>query len=94
MIEADKLTEREREELTAQAERDAGIVPQEAADKPERVPDIGDVYDVARDVMSVIRATLEVPEGFTVEFRLTEGLCELEVADAVEPEKMVTLTWR
>lgn len=91
VIDAAELTVEERAELIAQAERDAGIVPVIETDKSPET----DIVDVARYIKRTLRKVLgDVPETVKVDFRISEGLCELEVADAADSNNTATLTWR
>ena len=90
VVDAAELNPEERAELTAQAERDAGIT----AAQPDKSPET-DIVDVARYIKRTLQKALgDVPETVRVDFRISEGLCELEIADAADSNNTATLTWR
>ena len=90
MIDAAELTTEQREELTAQAEADAGIIPEqteEAADKP-------DICDVAKNIMDAMRKVMDIP-GFDVMLNVNDyGTIEVTVIDKSEKENNITLSRR
>ena len=91
VIDAAELTAGEREKLTAEIEAAAGIVPDSEPDKSPQT----DIVDVARYIKRTLQKALgDVPETVRVDFRISEGLCELEVADAADSNNTATLTWR
>ena len=94
MIDAAELTNEQREELTAQAEADAGIVPERtenAADKPQDKPDI---CDVAKNIMEAVRKVMDIP-GFDVMLNVNDyGTIEVTVVDKSEKDNNITLSRR
>ena len=90
VIDAAELTTEQREELTAQAEVDAGIIPEqteEAADKP-------DICDVAKNIMEAVRKVMDIP-GFDVMLNVNDyGTIEVTVVDKSEKENNITLSRR
>ena len=90
MIDAAELTTEQREKLTAQAEEDAGIIPEqteEAADKP-------DICDVAKNIMEAVRKVMDIP-GFDVMLNVNDyGTIEVTVVDKSEKENNITLSRR
>lgn len=94
VIDAAELSNEEREELTAQAEADAGIVPERAADKPQGAIEIGAVYMKGLELMTMLRTVLDVPENVILNLNVTEGLCELEVEDKDDLDQTARFTWR
>ena len=61
MIDAAELTTEQREELTAQAEADAGII----SEQTENASDKPDICDVAKNIMDAMRKAMDIP-GFDV----------------------------
>lgn len=94
MIDAAELTTEQREELTAQAEADAGIIPERtenAADKPQDKPDI---CDVAKNIMDAMRKVMDIP-GFDVMLNVNDyGTIEVTVVDKSEKDNNITLSRR
>ena len=94
MIDAAELTTEQREELTAQAEADAGIISERtenAADKPQDEPDI---CDVAKNIMEAVRKVMDIP-GFDVMLNVNDyGTIEVTVVDKSEKENNITLSRR
>lgn len=90
MIDAAELTTEQREELTAQAEADAGIITEqteEAADKP-------DICDVAKNIMDAMRKAMDIP-GFDVMLNVNDyGTIEVTVVDKSEKDNNITLSRR
>ena len=84
VIDAAELTPDERAELTAQAERDAGIA-------PENEPDI---CDIAKNIMATICKAMDVP-GFDVGLCVHDsGAVEVTVVNVSNRDNNVTLSWR
>ena len=94
MIDAAELSSEQREELTAQAEADAGIVPERtenAADKPQDKPDI---CNVAKNIMDAMRKVMDIP-GFDVMLNVNDyGTIEVTVVDKSEKDNNITLSRR
>lgn len=91
VIDAAELSAEEREQLTAEVEAAAGMA---AESEPDKSPQT-DIIDVASYIKRTLRKALgDVPETFRVDFRISEGLCELEIADAADSNNTATLTWR
>lgn len=91
VIDAAELSAEEREQLTAEVEAVAGMA---AESEPGKSPQT-DIIDVASYIKRTLRKALgDVPETFRVDFRISEGLCELEIADAADSNNTATLTWR
>ena len=90
MIDAAELSSEQREELTAQAEADAGIIPERtenAADKP-------DICDVAKNIMDAMRKVMDIP-GFDVMLNVNDyGTIEVTVVDKSEKDNNITLSRR
>ena len=90
MIDAAELSSEQREELTAQAEADAGIIPEqteETADKP-------DICDVAKNIMDAMRKIMDIP-GFDVMLNVNDyGTIEVTVVDKSEKDNNITLSRR
>ena len=93
VVVAEELSESEREELTAQAEADAGIYynvsgenasdiaydeDERATDEPKPT-DIGDIYDVARSVLGAMRLA-NIPDCFDVSFKIVGNMCNIDLA--------------
>lgn len=83
VVDAAELSESEREELTAQAEADAGIYDngsgENASDEPKPT-DIGDIYDVARSVLGAMRS-VNIPKGFDISFKIIGNSCKIDIAN-------------
>ena len=86
VVVAEELNESEREELTAQAEADAGIYDNGsgenasdiAFDEPKPT-DISDIYDVARSVLGAMRS-VNIPKGFDISFKIIGNSCKIDMA--------------
>ena len=86
VVVAAELSESEREELTAQAEADAGIyydgsgenASDIAYDEPKPT-DIGDIYDVARSVLGAMRLA-DIPKDFDISFKIVGNMCNIDLA--------------
>lgn len=89
MIDAAELTNEEREELTAQAEADAGIIPERTENAA--CVDIGEIAQRLKEFMRSVFSAVDLPEGIDVEFCHREGLCELSAANGDETARF---TWR
>ena len=89
MIDAAELTTEQREELTAQAEADAGIVPERTENAA--CVDIGEIAQRVKEFMRSVLSAVELPEGIDIEFCHREGLCELSAANGNETARF---TWR
>lgn len=105
VIDAAELSNEEREELTAQAEADAGIVPECTENAQERTEnaacvDVGDtlepsdIFDIAKGLMMALRKAMDTPDNVRVDFQIIEGLCELTVCDRAKGNNTAFLTWR
>ena len=87
VVVAEELSESEREELTAQAEADAGIyyngsgenASDIACDEPKPT-DISDIYDVARSVLGAMRLA-NIPKGFDISFKIIGNSCKIDIAN-------------
>ena len=90
VIDAAELTPDERAEIIAQAERDAGIVPENEPDEPAGA----DVSGIAAGIMAAVRKAVKVPREVEVELKVTDGFYELEVTDAFDENITATFTWR
>ena len=97
MIDAAELTTEQREELTAQAEADAGIIPERtenAAERTENASDKPDICDVAKNIMEAVRKVMDIP-GFDVMLNVNDyGTIEVTVVDKSEKENNITLSRR
>lgn len=96
VIDAAELTNEQREELTAQAEADAGIIPESTENARERTEnaarvDIGDLAGRIKYMMRIAMDTVDVPENIEVYFCVREGRCEL---NTVNGDETVKFTWR
>lgn len=90
MIDAAELTNEQREELTAQAEADAGIIPE----RTENASDKPDICDVAKNIMEAVRKVMDIP-GFDVMLNVNDyGTIEVTVVDKSEKENNITLSRR
>lgn len=93
VVVAEELSESEREELTAQAEADAGIYDngsgenasdvafdedERATDEPKPT-DISDIYDVARSVIGAMRLA-DIPKDFDISFKIVGNMCSIDLA--------------
>ena len=87
VIDAAELTPDERAEITAQAERDAGIV-------PDIEPAGTDVSGIAACIMAAVRKAVKVPREVEVKLTVTDGFYELEVTDAFDENMTASFTWR
>ena len=87
VVVAAELSESEREELTAQAEADAGIyyngngenASDIATDEPKPT-DIGDIYDVARSILGAMRLA-NIPDCFDISFKIIGNSCKIDIAN-------------
>ena len=97
MIDAAELTTEQREELTAQAEADAGIIPERtenARERTENAADKPDICDVAKNIMDAMRKVMDIP-GFDVMLNVNDyGTIEVTVIDKSEKENNITLSGR
>ena len=99
MIDAAELTTEQREELTAQAEADAGIyydgsgenASDIATDEPEPT-DISDIYDVARSVLGAMRLA-NIPDCFDISFKIVGNMCSIDLASG-ETSLSSAMKWR
>ena len=90
MIDAAELTTEQREELTAQAEADAGII----SERTENAADKPDICDVAKNIMEAVRKVMDIP-GFDVMLNVNDyGTIEVTVVDKSEKENNITLSRR
>lgn len=87
VVDAAELTPDERAEIIAQAERDAGIV-------PENEPAGTDVSGIAAGIMAAVRNAVKVPREVEVKLTVTDGFYELEVTDAFDENMTASFTWR
>lgn len=95
VVVAEELSESEREELTAQAEADAGIFYNGSGDNASDEPkptDIGDIYDVARSVLGAMRIA-NIPKGFDVSFKIVGNMCNIDLASG-ETSLSSAMKWR
>lgn len=90
VIDAAELTPDERAEIIAQAERDAGIVPENEPDEPAGT----DVSGIAAGIMAAVRKAVKVPREVEVKLTVTDGFYELEVTDAFDENMTASFTWR
>ena len=90
MIDAAELTTEQREELTAQAEADAGII----SEQTENASDKPDICDVAKNIMDAMRKAMDIP-GFDVMLNVNDyGTIEVTVVDKSEKDNNITLSRR
>ena len=90
MIDAAELTTEQREELTAQAEADAGII----SEQTENASDKPDICDVAKNIMDAMRKVMDIP-GFDVMLNVNDyGTIEVTVVDKSEKDNNITLSRR
>ena len=99
VVVAEELSESEREELTAQAEADAGIyyngsgenASDIAYDEPKPT-DIGDIYDVARSVLGAMRLA-NIPDCFDISFKIVGNMCSIDLASG-DTSLSSAMKWR
>ena len=99
VVVAEELSESEREELTAQAEADAGIyyngsgenASDIAYDEPKPT-DIGDIYDVARSILGAMRLA-NIPDCFDISFKIVGNMCSIDLASG-ETSLSSAMKWR
>lgn len=99
VVVAEELSESEREELTAQAEADAGIyyngsgenASDIATDEPKPT-DIGGIYDVARSVLGAMRLA-DIPKGFDISFKIVGNMCSIDLASG-DTSLSSAMKWR
>ena len=107
VVVAEELSESEREELTAQAEADAGICYNNgsgenasdiACDEDERATDepkptdIGDIYDVARSILDAMRLA-NIPDCFDISFKIIGNSCKIDIASG-DTSLSSAMKWR
>lgn len=99
VVVAEELSESEREELTAQAEADAGIyyngsgenASDIACDEPKPT-DISDIYDVARSVLGAMRLA-NIPDCFDISFKIVGNMCSIDLASG-DTSLSSAMKWR
>ena len=99
VVVAEELSESEREELTAQAEADAGIYyngsGENASDIETDEPkptDISDIYDVARSVLGAMRS-VNIPKDFDISFKIVGNICSIDLASG-DTSLSSAMKWR
>ena len=87
VVVAAELSESEREELTAQAEADAGIYYNGSGDNASDIAydepkptDISDIYDVARSILGAMRLA-NIPDCFDISFKIIGNSCKIDIAN-------------
>ena len=94
MIDAAELSSEQREELTAQAEADAGIIPERTENAADKQQDEPDICDVAKNIMDAMRKIMDIP-GFDVMLNVNDyGTIEVTVVDKSEKDNNITLSRR
>ena len=90
MIDAAELSSEQREELTAQAEADAGIIPEQTEEAADKL----DICEIAKSIMNATCKTMDIP-GFDVMINMNGyGTIEVTVIDKSEKDNNITLSRR